>query len=65
LPPRISLPLHPGYACYDTGYGKFPKLQILTIAELFAGRKPQIPFGHSSGFRKAAREASEAQSQLL
>jgi site-specific DNA-methyltransferase (adenine-specific) len=50
---------------YDTGYGKFPKLQIVTIAELFAGKKPQIPFGHSSGFRKAAREASEARSQLL
>ena len=50
---------------YDTGYGKFPRLQILTIAELFAGRKPQIPFGHSEGFRKAAKEASEAQAQLL
>ena len=45
--------------------GKFPRPQILTIADLFAGGKPQIPFGHSEGFRKAAKESSEAQAQLL
>jgi len=25
---------------YQTDYGKFPKIQILTIEDLFAGKKP-------------------------
>ena len=29
---------------YETEYGKFPKIQILTIAELFAGKQPQLPW---------------------
>jgi hypothetical protein len=29
---------------YETPYGKFPKIQILTIEELFTGKKPQIPW---------------------
>jgi site-specific DNA-methyltransferase (adenine-specific) len=28
---------------YETPYGKFPKLQIYTIQELFAGAKPKTP----------------------
>ena len=28
---------------YETPYGKYPKIQILTIAELFAWKKPHIP----------------------
>lgn len=35
---------------------KFPKLQIVTVAELFAGRKPRIPLVDPTAFRKAARE---------
>ncbi len=50
---------------YDTGYGKFPKLQIVTIAELFAGKRPQIPFGHTEGFKKAAKEKDAQQGKLL
>ena len=50
---------------YDTGFGKFPKLQIVTIAGLFAGKRPQIPFGHSEGFKKAAKEMDAGQGTLL
>jgi len=50
---------------YDTGYGSFPRLQIVTIADLFAGKRPQIPFGHSEGFKKAAKEKDEKQGKLL
>ena len=28
---------------YETPYGQFPKLQIFTIADLFAGKRPQLP----------------------
>lgn len=42
---------------YETIYGKFPKLQILTIEELFAGGQPKIPFVDSASFRKAPRES--------
>ena len=41
---------------YETGGMRFPKLQILTIAGLFAGRKPQVPFGFTEGFRTAPQE---------
>ena len=50
---------------YDTGFGKFPKLQIVTVADLFAGKRPQIPFGHSEGFKKAAKEKDAGQGTLL
>jgi site-specific DNA-methyltransferase (adenine-specific) len=41
---------------YETLYGTYPKIQILTIAELFDGNQPNIPLVDSSAFRKAARE---------
>ena len=50
---------------YDTGFGTFPRLQILTVKDLFAGKKPQIPFGHSEGFKKAPRERKGDQDKLL
>ncbi len=50
---------------YDTGFGKFPKLQILTVQDLFEGKRPQIPFGHAEGYKKAAREAEGKQGELL
>lgn len=50
---------------YETPYGKFPKLQILTIAELFDGKRPQMPWVDSSAFKKAKREATAKQGKLL
>jgi site-specific DNA-methyltransferase (adenine-specific) len=51
---------------YDTAYhGKVPKLQIFTIAELFAGKKPQIPFIDPMTFRRARTEETARQERLL
>jgi site-specific DNA-methyltransferase (adenine-specific) len=41
---------------YETLYGKYPKIQILAIRELFEGKQPNIPLVDSSAFRKAAKE---------
>jgi hypothetical protein len=49
---------------YDTPYGKFPKLQIYTIEQLFSGVKPRLPWIDPTTFRKAAREASGVQDEL-
>jgi adenine specific DNA methylase Mod len=49
---------------YETPFhGKVPKLQILTIAELFAGKKPQIPFINPSTFRRARQEDMDTKRQ--
>ena len=41
---------------YETPYGKFPKLQIVTIAELFEGKRPSMPWADPAAFKKAAKE---------
>jgi site-specific DNA-methyltransferase (adenine-specific) len=46
---------------YETEYGKYPRLQIFSIGELFAGAKPQIPLIDTSSFRTAAREVKDTQ----
>ena len=40
-----------------------PKLQLFTIEELFAGKKPQIPLVER-GFKAAAREDTSEQDEL-
>jgi site-specific DNA-methyltransferase (adenine-specific) len=45
------------------GGKKVPRLQILTAAQVLENRRTQ--FGHTEGFRKAAREDEGAQGQLL
>ena len=49
---------------YETLYGKYPKLQIFTIADLFKGRQPNIPLVDSASFKKAAKENLDEQSDL-
>jgi site-specific DNA-methyltransferase (adenine-specific) len=49
---------------YETLYGKYPKIQILTIAELFAGKQPNIPLVDSASFKKAPKEIQEKQDGL-
>ena len=49
---------------YETGGMKVPRLQILTAAQILDGKKPQVPFGFSEGFKKAAREDA-GQDRLL
>lgn len=43
---------------------KFPRIQILTIADLFEGKLPKIPYSYSEGFKKAPREERK-QDRLL
>lgn len=51
---------------YATAYhGNIPKIQILTIAELFDGKKPQIPFIDPNTFRRARPEQTDRQEQLF
>jgi len=49
---------------YETLYGKYPKIQILTIAELFEGKQPNIPLVDPAAFKKAARESLGDQDAL-
>ena len=44
---------------------KFPRIQILTVDDLFAGKRPQIPFSHSEGYKKAAKETKTNQGKLI
>jgi restriction endonuclease Mrr len=49
---------------YETLYGKYPKIQILTIRELFEGKQPNIPLIDASAFKKAPKEPSGDQDSL-
>ncbi|HEX4080041.1 MAG TPA: DNA methyltransferase [Rhizomicrobium sp.] len=49
---------------YKTEYGEYPKLQILTIAHLFAGQRPDMPWIDPTVFRKAKAEKGR-QEKLL
>ncbi len=40
----------------DTPFGKFARLQIVTIEDLFAGKKPAMPQEDPAAFKRAARE---------
>jgi site-specific DNA-methyltransferase (adenine-specific) len=50
---------------YETPYGKYPKIQIFTIAELFAGKKPNIPLIDPSVFNKPAVEGDGSKQERL
>ena len=50
---------------YETPYGKFPKLQIFTIKDLFEGRRPHLPWLDTASFRKAATEDTTKQHALF
>lgn len=49
---------------YETSFGRHPKIQIFTVAELLAGMKPDLPsLGRFEGFRRAAREKGPTATQ--
>ena len=51
---------------FETPFEKVPKIQIITLAELFQGIRPRIPrIDAAATFRAAARERTAAQGQLL
>ena len=54
--------LRAGY--YETEYGKFEKIQILTVEDLFDGKRPHMPWIDPSVFKKAKREKTEKQNEL-
>ncbi len=47
----------------DTPFGKFARLQILTIEDLFTGKKPAMPPEDPAAFRRAAREEDETRQE--
>jgi site-specific DNA-methyltransferase (adenine-specific) len=49
---------------YETPYGQYAKIQILTVAELFEGKQPNIPLVDPTQFKKAAKEVLESQDDL-
>jgi DNA modification methylase len=51
---------------FETPFEKVPKIQIITLAELFQGKRPRIPRPDTAAtFRTAARESTETQARLL
>lgn len=50
---------------YETPFGKYPKIQIITIEELFAGKKPNIPLVDLTAFKKAQVENMSQQGRLF
>jgi site-specific DNA-methyltransferase (adenine-specific) len=51
---------------FEDGFGRtYPKLQIITLAELFQGKKPQIPFVDPASVKRAKREETGRQERLI
>ena len=50
---------------YEALYGKYPKIQILTIEDLFSGKQPNMPSLDPATFRKAAREIEGGEQDSL
>ncbi len=53
-----------GEGFYKTEYGEYPKLQILTVEQLFVGQRPDMPWIDPTVFRKATQERGK-QEKLL
>ncbi len=49
----------------DSPFGKFARLQIVTIEDLLAGKKPAMPPEDPAAFRRAAREDTTRQGELI
>jgi DNA methylase/Restriction endonuclease len=50
---------------FTTEYGQFPKIQIVTVEQLFGPSNPlHLPWQDTSVFKKAKREKTEKQSEL-
>lgn len=50
---------------YETGGRKFPRVQILTAAQVIDDRRPQVPFGFTESLKKAGRETEDRQGKLI
>jgi hypothetical protein len=50
---------------YNTEYGQFPKIQIVTIEDLFRPSNPlHLPWQDTSVFKKTKRETREKQAEI-
>jgi DNA modification methylase len=66
LPTRVMEREAAAAGLFETPFEKVPKIQIITLAELFQGIRPRIPrIDTGATFRAAARERTETQGQLL
>jgi hypothetical protein len=69
LPTRVMEREASDAGLYETPFEKVPKIQIITLAELFQGKRPRIPriprVDVGATFRTAAREKAELQGRLL
>lgn len=61
--PMLKEAIKEGY--YETENGRYPKIQILTINQLFNGKKPEIPLVDSGAFKKTAQDTRSTQGKLL
>lgn len=50
---------------YETGRMRFPRVQIITAEQVIEGKRPQVPFGFTEGYKKAMRERLSDQPNLL
>ncbi len=66
LPTRVMEREASAAGLYETPFEKVPKIQIITLAELFQGIRPRIPrIDVGATFRTAAREKTGIQQRLL
>jgi hypothetical protein len=66
LPTRVMEREAIAAGLYETPFEKVPKIQIITLAELFQGIRPRIPrIDVGATFRTAAREKVQVQERLL
>lgn len=61
--PMLTEAVKEGY--YETLYGKYPRIQIMTVQELLNGKQPNIPLIDTSSFKKAQKEDTSTQHELF
>ncbi len=54
-----------GAGVLDTPFGKFARLQMLTIEDLFAGKNPAMRPEDPAAFKRAAREEDKTRQAKL
>ena len=66
LPTRVMEREAVAAGFFETPFERVPKIQIVTLAELFQGKRPRIPrIDIGATFRTAAREKAETQGRLF
>ena len=51
---------------FETPFEKVPRIQIITLAELFQGKRPRIPrIDSAATFNAAAREKTDRQTEMF